>query len=439
MYKNVLLMIVVLLTTDIEGRYAELSHRVEDMVIPETKLSAFGITDPDNRFYQNIFCIVWLTFDCRWPEGQFGTIIEYLIHEKSEVLRENITTAMSHIEAVSCVRFKEIKKDVNLLTKEFILFESAEKGCFSDLGRQIAKPTRVNLEISQNCSSVVTITHELFHAFGFVHEHQRPDRDNFLKIHWDKIKDFTLMKNIERWSENDTTAFYTPYDYHSIMQYRMKDNNGATILEPYNSIYSDIIRYQNDMSIGDEIALNLHFNCPTVTLDQLERYNQFRVFNDYQDLKQLSIKSTPEAQRSYLLYPPRVVISTMDEMAEQYPNLAGSFTRVPLLLRNDRPVWQHSKNPDYQIDFSGVVWRILNVSDNSIVMRTSPSKSIMLEVDCDAWQYFDKNTQSFTSYGSFYINHTPVKAASQGDKTKAEQVNTDSKVGEQCNSIQGNG
>ena len=44
-----ILMTIVLLTTNIEGRYVELRHRVEDMVIPQTQLSAFGITDPENR------------------------------------------------------------------------------------------------------------------------------------------------------------------------------------------------------------------------------------------------------------------------------------------------------------------------------------------------------------------------------------------------------
>ena len=211
-----------------------------------------------------------------------------------------------------------------MLTKEYLFFESAKPGCFSELGRQLAQPTRINLEVSPQCSGVVTITHEVFHALGFPHEHQRPDRDNFLRIRWDKIHDRTLMENIQRWSENDTYRLYTPYDYYSIMHY----SNDEGIFEPFNSYYTDIIRFQKDMSIGDEIALNLHFNCPSISRQQFERYNNYNDHNVYQELKQFDIRESAVTLRSYLLYPPRIVVETVDDVEEQYPKLAGEFRKT---------------------------------------------------------------------------------------------------------------
>ena len=74
------------------------------------------------------------------------------------------------------------------------------------------------------------IQHELFHALGFYHEMNRPNRDDYIWIFWKNlnpafIRDFQLA--------NGTRTFGLPYDYESIMHYGFNDfsiNNGPTIV-----------------------------------------------------------------------------------------------------------------------------------------------------------------------------------------------------------------
>ena len=61
------------------------------------------------------------------------------------------------------------------------------------------------------------------HALGFYHEHQRPDRDNFLKVDWSSVKSGT-RKSVERQIKIIPDRFWKikssdDYDFKSIMHY----------------------------------------------------------------------------------------------------------------------------------------------------------------------------------------------------------------------------
>ena len=59
------------------------------------------------------------------------------------------------------------------------------RGCHSYVGR-ITGAQPLYLDIP--CQRVGVATHEIFHALGFHHEHQRGDRDKYIRIEWDNIK-----------------------------------------------------------------------------------------------------------------------------------------------------------------------------------------------------------------------------------------------------------
>ena len=104
--------------------------------------------------------------------------------------------------------------------------------------------------------------HELGHALGFFHEHQRWDRDQYLKVHYDHIKpgrapDYDWIPGTN-WL---VTAL--PYDHHSIMHYRIcwasncedqcKDSIGwspCAVLEPLDQAFDGVIGQWTDNGIS---------------------------------------------------------------------------------------------------------------------------------------------------------------------------------------------
>ena len=124
----------------------------------------------------------------RWNATDYGdprgTSIEYFIDGKLKRIeyKINITTALDQIESVvSCLNFDQMEHKP-LYNKEIILFESSAEGCFSHVGKQKGRPTRINLDPNSGCLDVVTVKHEVMHSLGYPHEHQRTDRDSFVKI-----------------------------------------------------------------------------------------------------------------------------------------------------------------------------------------------------------------------------------------------------------------
>lgn len=61
--------------------------------------------------------------------------------------------------------------------------------CFSSVGNRHVGKQR--LSIGTNCDRIATIEHEFLHALGFWHEQSRSDRDDYVKIMWDRITEGT--------------------------------------------------------------------------------------------------------------------------------------------------------------------------------------------------------------------------------------------------------
>ena len=100
--------------------------------------------------------------------------------------------------------------------KDAIVFETQDKHCRSYLGRIGGHQP---IYLADDCSERA-IAHEILHALGFVHEHSRPERDNYVNIIWQNIEESKkdqfevapeeLLKLVER----------RPFDMRSVMLYQ---------------------------------------------------------------------------------------------------------------------------------------------------------------------------------------------------------------------------
>lgn len=111
------------------------------------------------------------------------------------------------------------------------------------------------------------IIHELGHAFGFWHEHTRADRDQYIEVLEENIIP-DAIKNFNILPDNEWDNLTTPYDFGSIMHYRLDafSANGAS----HTIRIKDGIEFTGE--VGQRIApsevdirqANLLYKCPTI-------------------------------------------------------------------------------------------------------------------------------------------------------------------------------
>ena len=142
-----------------------------------------------------------------WPDGVIPYEIDGSVGGK---LRGEIAAAVAELDE----RTRLTIRPRTPLDQDFIVFNTQNSAgtCDSLLGRSGGgQPVRVN-----GCSKPA-IMHEILHAAGFDHEHQRADRDTYVTILWDNVQP-SPRDWLERIDRNRTV--HTPYDHHSIMHYQ---------------------------------------------------------------------------------------------------------------------------------------------------------------------------------------------------------------------------
>jgi len=183
-----------------------------------------------------------------------------------------------------CIQFVESDEEYHV---KFV----KESGCYSHLGRVQSgfNPNFQKLSLNPGCWEIRrgqkasgVIVHELMHALGFIHEHSRSDRDDYIRMNFENVTNEpkgseAWKRAVYNWSKfpEGLEMHDTTYDYNSIMHYlpfagsinlkpvmeKINQPNGSHGVEWQNEL---IDRYYTGMSALDIFEIRQAYNCPSV-------------------------------------------------------------------------------------------------------------------------------------------------------------------------------
>lgn len=189
----------------------------------------------------------------RWSQGT----IPYEISpdfDAADVSR--IYLAIEQYHKYTCIRLvPRTEHDI-----DYVVFTNDRSGCWASCGR-IGGRQQVNVQSGACTYRLGTIIHEIMHAIGFMHEQNRPDRDNWVDVYYDNIRN-GLEGNFLKLSPSYVKTFDVPYDYNSVMHYNAYSfsKNGQPTIVPLQES-GDQIGQRKQLSQLDIKKVNKMYKC----------------------------------------------------------------------------------------------------------------------------------------------------------------------------------
>nr|XP_026690132.1 uncharacterized protein LOC100174993 [Ciona intestinalis] len=194
--------------------------QIQEDILPEF-LDKYGYVDKDDEEF-SLFVgsasryerVLWSSLAL--PSGRIP--VPYKVSQKFNYqqrlrLDHAITTAARWYSQGTCidlVPFDETKHTKHILIKN-------KPWCSSYIGFQDRLVSQ-GMALGPNCHQGYTVAHEFMHALGFAHEQSRPDRDQYVKVHFDNIR--TGMEyNFKKLRTYMVRNLNTRYDALSILHY----------------------------------------------------------------------------------------------------------------------------------------------------------------------------------------------------------------------------
>ena len=147
----------------------------------------------------------------RWPNAE----IPYTINTNIQSFKNKIISAIGILENSTRVRFKDISVTANNGIKDYVTFTASTRN-FSYPGKRVGIQFVELIPDDSKNEFEGAALHEICHVVGLFHEHQRADRDQFVKINANiittKQSEFSIMPPI-------VATRLNPYDFKSVSHY----------------------------------------------------------------------------------------------------------------------------------------------------------------------------------------------------------------------------
>ena len=189
----------------------------------------------------------------------------------------------------TCVKIVEVSE--NDARFEHKLKVISGQGCYSYIGRHYKNQ---EISLGTDCEYATYPIHEVMHALGFWHEHQRPDRDKHVTIHRNRTyltdEQFIFAYSTDIWEIYDWQPSGSDYDINSITHYTStmfsKDSDIPVLTYP-GTDDALIIDNSKTFSPTDIIDINFKYACnqsailnrkrepPYAEQPQVSPYNRF--------------------------------------------------------------------------------------------------------------------------------------------------------------------
>lgn len=190
----------------------------------------------------------------KWPNAQIPYVISagYTTEQ-----RQIIAMAMSAFHNATCIRFLPRKST----QADYITITKTGTGCNSAVGKAGGNQ---KLSLDDGCLSksyVGIAIHEMMHAIGFAHEHQRPDQEDYIDVLYDNIQ-----PDWQQWfqplPETEVNTLNLPYDIQSVMHYVSFSSAAVDSSQPI-ILAKDGSYTGNDQRLTclDAQKINKYYNC----------------------------------------------------------------------------------------------------------------------------------------------------------------------------------